>query len=67
MLFHKFDLETNLYVESVELESQPENSTDTPLPEMTEHYTIALIEGSMVSVLKPEFEVINNEIVFKQD
>ena len=62
MLFHKFDPVTKMYTESVEAELQPEHSTDKALPEITEHYTVALIEGEFVSVLKPELEIIDNEI-----
>lgn len=50
MLFHKFDPITKIYTESVEAELQPE------------HYTVAFIDGEFVSVLKPELEIVDNEI-----
>lgn len=62
MLFHKFDPITKIYTESVEAELQPEHSTDKALPEITEHYTVAFIDGEFVSVLKPELQIIDNEI-----
>lgn len=62
MLFHKFDPATKIYTESVEAELQPEHSTDKDLPEITEHYTVAFIDGEFVSVLKPELQIIDNEI-----
>lgn len=62
MLFHKFDPITKVYIESVEAEFQPEHSTDKALPEITEHYTVAFIDGEFVSVLKPELEIVDNEI-----
>lgn len=62
MLFHKFDPISKIHTESIESDSQPEHSTDKHLPEITEHYTVAFIDGEWVSVLKPELEIINNEI-----
>lgn len=62
MLFHKFDPTTKIYTESVETDAQPEHSTNKALPEITEHYTVAFIDGEFVSVLKPELEIIDNEI-----
>ena len=62
MLFHKFDSSSKIYTESVEAESQPENSTDKALPEITEHYTVAFLDEEWVSVLKPELQIIDNEI-----
>lgn len=62
MLFHKFDPITNIYIESIEVDIQPENSTEKALPEITEHYTVALIGGEFVSVLKPELQIIDNKI-----
>lgn len=62
MLFHKFDPVTKIYIESVEAEAQPEHSTDKALPEITDHYTVAFINGEFVSVLKPDLEIIGNEI-----
>jgi hypothetical protein len=52
MLFHKYDADTKLYIESVEAEEQPENSVSGILPEMTDLYTIAFIENEWVSVLR---------------
>ncbi len=62
MLFHKFDPVTNIYTESVEADVQPEHSTDKALPEITEHYTVAFIDDEFVSVLKPELQIVDNEI-----
>lgn len=63
MLFHKFDPIAKIYTESVEADIQPEHSTDKALPEITEQYTVAFIDGEFVSVLKPELQIIDNEIV----
>ena len=65
MLYHKYDPETLLYVESVETEEQPENSVAGNLPDQTDHYTIAYIEESWVSVLRPELEIVDNKIQSK--
>lgn len=67
MMYHKFDPETKIYTESVESDSQPEHSTIKVLPEITEYYTVAFIENKWVSVLKPEFEIIANEIKLKNN
>lgn len=66
MLFHKFDAETKIFIESIESEEQPENSTDKILPEITEHYTVAFIDDEWVSVLKPTFEIVENKIELKE-
>lgn len=63
MLFHKFDPITKIYTESVEADIQPEHSTDKALPEITKHYTVAFIDDVWISVLKPELQIIDNEIV----
>lgn len=67
MLFHKFDSETKIYIESVEAEERPESSTDKKLPEITEQYTVAFIDEEWISVLKPELEIIDNKIQSKQE
>lgn len=66
MLFHKFDAETKIFTESVELEEQPEHSTNKSLPDITTHYTVAFIDNEWVSVLKPEFEIVDNKIELKE-
>ena len=66
MLFHKFDAETKIFIESIESEEQPDNSTDKILPEITEHYTVAFIDDEWVSVLKPTFEIVENKIELKE-
>ena len=67
MLYHKFDSETKIYIESVETEEQPESSTDKKLPEITEQYTVAFIEEEWISVLKPELEIVDNKIQAVQE
>lgn len=67
MLFHKFDPITKIHVESVESDLQPEHSTNKSLPEITEHYTVAFINEEWVSILKPEFEIVDNKIQSKQE
>lgn len=52
MIFHKYDPDTKIYIESVEAEEQPDNSVAGDLPEMTDFYTLAFIENEWVSVLK---------------
>jgi hypothetical protein len=66
MLYHRFDADSKIYIESIESEEQLENSTDRKLPDITEHYTVAFIDGEWLSVLKPELEIINNKIEVKQ-
>lgn len=63
MLIHHIDPITKIYTHSEELEVEVENSTSLELPKITEHYTVALIDGEWVSVLKPDRQVIDNEIV----
>lgn len=62
MLYHKYNSQTLLYVESIETEEQPEHSVAGALPDQTEHYTLAFTDGQWVSVLRPEFEILNNII-----
>lgn len=62
MLYHKYDPQTLLYVESIEAEEQPEHSVDGALPDQTEHYTLAFADGQWVSVLRPEFEIVDSQI-----
>jgi hypothetical protein len=66
MLFHKFDADTKIYIESVEADEQPENSASGELPDITDHYTVAFIDGQWFSVLKPELEIIDNKIELKK-
>ena len=67
MKYHKYDPETLLYVESIETEEQPENSVVGDLPDETEHYTLARIGDTWVSVLRPEYEIVDSKIQKKQD
>lgn len=67
MLYHKFDAETKVYIESVEAEGQPESSTDKKLPEITEQYTVAFVNEEWISVLKPGLEIVDNKIQSKQE
>lgn len=62
MLYHKYDPQTLLYAESIEAEEQPEHSVDGVLPDQTEHYTLAFADGQWVSVLRPEFEIVDSQI-----
>jgi len=66
MKYHKYDLDTLLFVESVESEEQPEHSVAGDLPDQTEHYTLARIDDPWVSVLRPEFEIVDNQIQKKE-
>lgn len=52
MIFHKYDPETLLFIESVESKIQPENSVAGRLPDQTELYTLAYIDGEWVSVFR---------------
>jgi hypothetical protein len=67
MLYHKYDPNSKIYTESVELEQQPEDSVLGNLPEITEQYTVAFLNGEWVSVLKPELEIVDNKIQKKQE
>lgn len=63
MIYHKFDADSKIYIESIESEEQPENSVSGVLPDTTEHYTIAFINNEWLSVLRPELQIIDNKIV----
>lgn len=66
MLYHKFDADTKIYLETVEADEQPENSVAGELPDITEHYTVAFMDDQWFSVLKPELEIVENKIQRKQ-
>jgi hypothetical protein len=66
MKYHKYNPDTLLFVESVEFEEQPEHSVAGDLPDQTEHYTLARIDNAWVSVLRPEFEIVDNQIQKKE-
>ena len=59
MLFHKFDPVTKLYTESVEADEQPENSVGGMLPDQTQFYTLAMEGDKWVSVVRPEYEIVD--------
>lgn len=63
MIYHKFDADSKIYIESVESEEQPENSVSGDLPDITEHYTIAFINNEWFSVLRPELQIIDGKII----
>ena len=65
MKYHKYDPVTFLYVETVEAEEQPVNSVGGDLPEITEFYTIAYINGDWTSVVSQKYEIIDNQFVEK--
>lgn len=67
MLFHKFDPISKIHTESIESDLQPDNSTDKTLPEITEQYTVAFIDDEWLSVLRPEFEIVDNKIELKNN
>jgi hypothetical protein len=54
MKYHKIDPVSKVYIETVELEQQPENSVPGELPEITDLYTVAFIDEVWVSVLKEQ-------------
>lgn len=65
MLFHKYDSISKIYLETIDVEIEPENSVSGILPELTEYYTVAYIDGTWVSVLRPELDIIDSQIVNK--
>lgn len=67
MKYHIYDKNTGIYKETIESEVKPENSVEGYLPEETEYYTIAYINGEWVSVVRSEYEIINDEFVLKQN
>jgi hypothetical protein len=67
MTYHLYDQVTGLYLETVEAEIQPSNSVSGSLPDRTDQYTIAFIDGDWVSVLRPELEISENKIIAKPD
>lgn len=62
MNYHKYDPVTGVYQETVDVDLQPENSVSGRLPDITEFYTVAFINDEWVSVLKPEYEIVDNVI-----
>jgi len=66
MKYHKFDPQTFMYIETVESDIQPEFSVGGEIPEITEYYTIAFVNNVWVSVVSPNYEIINNEFVKKE-
>ena len=66
MKFHKYDSVNFLYIETLESEYQPENSVTGYLPEITEYYSIAYMDGEWVSVVNPKYEIINDQFVKKE-
>jgi hypothetical protein len=66
MKYHVYDPNTLLYIESIETEEQPENSVAGDLPDETEHYTLARVGEAWVSVLRPEYEIVDNKIQKKE-
>ena len=65
MLYHKYDPDNLLYVESIEADEQPEYSVAGSLPDQTDHYTVAFVDDQWVSVLRPELEIVDNKIQSK--
>lgn len=55
MKYHLYNLETGIYLETIDEEIKPYNSVEGYLPEQTEYYTIAYINNEWVSVVRPEF------------
>jgi hypothetical protein len=62
MKYHKYDPVTKLYVETVDAILKPKNSVAGNLPDQTEHYTLAYMGDKWVSVLRPEFEIVDDTI-----
>lgn len=67
MKYHKYNPQTFLYETTIEADSPPANSTTGNLPEETEFYTIAFIDKQWVSVLRPTFKIVDNEIILSED
>jgi hypothetical protein len=65
MKYHKYDSQTFLYIETVESDVQPEFSVGGEIPEITEYYYIAFINNEWVSVVSPNYEIIDNQFVEK--
>lgn len=65
MKYHKYDPVTLLYSETVEADEQPENSVGGILPDQTQYYTLSYQVKEWVSVVRPEYEVIDNKFVKK--
>lgn len=65
MKYHKYDPLTLLYTETVDSDKRPENSVGGILPDQTEYYTLSYQVKEWVSVIRPEYEVIDNKIVKK--
>lgn len=64
-IYHIYDSTTFLYKETVTADVAPENSVEGFLPEQTEYYSIAYIDGSWVSVVNPKYEIVDNQFVEK--
>lgn len=66
MTYYKYDPQTFIYTETVDADSKPENSTDKKVPEITDFYTAAFIDNEWVCVVSPDYEIIDNEFVKKE-
>jgi hypothetical protein len=60
--YHIYDAETFLYKETVEAEEQPANSSEGFLPEETEYYKSAYIDGTWMTVLNPKYEIVDGQL-----
>jgi hypothetical protein len=65
MKYNIYDSITGIYKKSIELDYQPEFSVTGHLPEETQYYTIAYINNEWVSVVRPEYEIIDDNFVLK--
>lgn len=66
MKYHIYDSKTGIYIETVEQDNQSQNSVEGYLPEQTEFYTVAYIDGEWFSVIRPEYEIIDDQFVMKE-
>lgn len=68
MKYHIYDPVTFIYVETVEADNPPSNSVGGDLPDLTEFYTVAYIDNTWVSTIRPQYEASSSgEIVLKPE
>jgi hypothetical protein len=60
---HRIDPVTKRYISTDDVFDPRGEYIEGPLPEITEKYTVAFIDGEWVSVLHENYEIVNNEIV----
>lgn len=65
MKYHLIDINTGIYISTIDEDIKPSNSVEGYLPEQTEYYTIAYINNEWVSVVRPEYFQTDDGFILK--